>query len=137
MIINKENVNDVDKIYIHDAILTDFNYNFYMEKLSLNLLSTWNETPDFELIFKRVITLYFQNADFWGAEDNPYAHTIYYDEDLTYYNKLIEDYKNQFVNEKELPSKFNDDVMEIVIQMISGGEIRILCSEIIVNEYSN
>lgn len=147
MIINKKNKEKVKDIYVHDSILTDFNYNFYMEKLSINLLSTWENESDVELIFKGVIMIYFQNADFWSTMDGNSALDIYIDDDLKYYKKLIEDYKEEskkivamppFKGEDkiELPKKFNDNIMEVGILMDTGGEIRILCNEIIVNEMS-
>lgn len=146
MKINKKNIEDIKMVYVHDAIMTDFNYNFSMEKLSLNLLSTWKDEGknDVELIFKKVIMVYFQNADFWGGFGGDEAHAIYCDNDMTYYKKLVEEYKekskdyvctpSEAKDNTMLPDKFNDSVMEIVIQTHSGGEIRILCSEIIVNE---
>lgn len=144
MIINKNNEEKVNDIYIHDSILTDFNYNFYMEKLSINLLSTWEEHDDVELIFKGVIMVYFQNADFWSVAYGKSALDIYSDENLTYYKKLVEEYKekakdyvytpSEAKNNTTLPDKFNDNVMEVGILMDTGGEIRILCKEIIVNE---
>lgn len=144
MKINKKNEDDIKKVYVHDSILTDFNYNFYMEKLSINLLSTWEEHNDVELIFKGVIMVYFQNADFWSLAYGKSALDIYSDENLTYYKKLVEEYKekakdyvytpSEAKNNTKLPDKFSDNVMEVGILMDTGGEIRILCNEIIVNE---
>lgn len=144
MKINKKNEDDIKKVYVHDSILTDFNYNFYMEKLSINLLSTWEEHNDVELIFKGVIMVYFQNADFWSVAYGKSALDIYSDENLTYYKKLVEEYKekakdyvytpSEAKNNTKLPDKFSDNVMEVGILMDTGGEIRILCNEIIVNE---
>lgn len=145
MIINKSNEENIKEIFVHDSIMTDFNYNFSLEKLSLNLISTWKDegVKDVELIFKGVVMVYFQNAGFWGSGGDE-AHAIYIDKDLPYYKKLVEEYNekskdyictpSEDEDNTKLPDKFNDNVMEIAIQTHSGGEIRVLCNELVVIE---
>lgn len=145
MIIKKENITDIKDVYIHDFELTDFNFNFYMEKLSINLLSGWPECKDVEIIFKGVILLYFQNVDFRYEEYRKTTHGIYNDDNMTYYKKLIDEFRknessvhnsNEVNYNNDIPKKLNDNVMELIIQLFTGGEIRILCNEIIVNDIS-
>lgn len=133
--INTKNKKDLKKIYIHDFVITDFNYNSGMEKLSINLLSSRKELKNIELIFNNLIFLQFQDCDFWLSSYYKCTDSINIDGNFTYYKKLLKEFKSTGNKEDNYyPDKFNKENMEIIITTLTGGEIRIICREIMINE---
>lgn len=134
---NNLNETEVKDLYVHDFILNCINYDCNMEKVSLDLLSTDKNLNNMVIIFKKVIFFSFQDCDFWLESYYKKLSDISVDVNKTYYKKLIDEYNKPYNKRSDYyPSKLCDENIEVVISTLTGGEIRIICSEMIVNELS-
>ncbi len=132
MKICKENLELLDKIYIHDFWLNDLNYNNLMGTLTINFLSDRKEFRNKSFVFEDIIYLEYNNVNFWGGDGIPFDCVVI-DENYTKFNEL----KNKLEENEICPSKLQGDVIELCFSNLSGGEIRIICRSIIYNEYEN
>lgn len=136
MVINKENIQDIEDIYIHDFIMIDFNYNNLMGLLDINFLSNRKELMSKKFIFEDVIYVEYDNVNYWSGDGVPFD-CIGYDKDCTKFNTLVKKNSDNRKDDWSIPSKLEGDVLEVSFYNLSGGELRIICRSIIYSEINS
>ncbi len=132
MKINNKNINELKEINIHDFNIINLDYNLLLEKISMNIASNTYEKKDIELIFNNISFFSVQNAYFWEDNNRIDISDIWYSNDKREFKNLVEKFDSQ--NKNYISSKLKDNFLEIRIQLLNGGEIIIVCEEIIINE---
>ncbi len=132
MKINNKNINELKEINIHDFNIINLDYNLLLEKISMNIASNTYEKKDIELIFNNISFFSVQNAYFWEDNNRIDISDIWYSNDKREFKNLVEKFDSQ--NKNYISSKLKDNFLEICIQLLNGGEIIIVCEEIIINE---
>lgn len=132
MKINNKNINELKEINIHDFNIINLDYNLLLEKISMNIASNTYEKKDIELIFNNISFFSVQNAYFWEDNNRIDISDIWYSNDKREFKNLVEKFDSQ--NKNDISSKLKDNFLEIRIQLLNGGEIIIVCEEIIINE---
>lgn len=137
--INKENIKELENLYVHDFYVTDFNYNINLEKISINFISDRSEFKDIEIIFSNVVFFKYNNTYFLNNDKT--ANDLYFDKEYKCY-KILENEYNEFKKISGFDSLYlerlnKDDLLDIVIQFISGNEFSILCKNIDIIYFNN
>lgn len=131
MIITFENQEDINSLYLHDNIYHGFVFD-YKKRAVRMLCENHQEHKRFVLTFRQVVALQAQNCCFWGPSNHIYD--IWIDENPRCYESLLQAQaenagKYGFSN---LDSGIS--YLSIVLQLISGDDIRITCEIIEIEE---
>lgn len=127
MIISFKNQQAFNELYLHDSIFLNFNFDYEHRMIKISY-KNHEEQKLYELTFRQVVAFQAQTCCFWGPSSRIYHAWI--DEDPVYFESLL---RIQAENAEKYSSSNLDrglSYISIVLQLISGDDIRITCESI-------
>ena len=131
MIITYENLEKLHEINLHDGFFSGFCYDYEKRKIDLQIDQP-NERMCYSFVFYGVVAIQMQSCCFWGPTNRVYD--MWVDDEPKYYENLLalQTEKADLYSGSYLDCATSH--ISIVIQLISGDDLRIACEKIHVEE---
>lgn len=132
MLVNKDNINSMDKLKIHDSEITNVSlqYDVNIAKMYIN---SYHLKKDMVIVFKEVLYLEMTDIKLWGKGE--YILDWELNEDDKMLHNFMEIQKKELQEEYVVWSKLTesnnmDDFFSISFVLNSGDKVTVICKEI-------
>lgn len=131
MIIDKNNLCNIEKIHLHDALFKNIIYDHLNKTITICFESEW-EDVDYLFEFKNLLYYEMTCCDFWGGGFNVVSWSVSDCSGIP--DKILIKAQNENPESSSYMDLSDYFVIEIIIN--SGDKLKIFCSSVVITEIS-